>query len=157
MSKLTTVFKSPWKIKLYFLKKLPSLFFWGIKIKEINQNRSEILIKYNWRTQNPFNSIYFSALAGAAELSTGLLALSAIENHNVSMLVVGMNASFFKKAKGKVVFVCEDGDKIKKTVKKAIETKEGQILSVSSRGFNKKKEIIAEFEFTWSFKKRKEN
>jgi len=154
MSKSLSIFRSPFKMKMYFLKKLPSLFFWGVTVENIDKNKAEIAIKYGWRTQNPFRSIYFSALAGTAELSTGLLALLAIENANVSMLVTGMQARFIKKAKGKVVFICEQGNEIFATVSKAIDTGEGQEVLVISKGYNEEREIVAEFDILWSFKKR---
>ena len=141
-------------MKLYFLKKLPSLFFWNIKVEEIHPGKAKISIPYGWRTQNPFRSIYFSALAGAAELSTGLLAFLAIENKDISMLVVGIKGRFIKKANTKSYFICEQGQELIDTVNKSIETGEGQTVEVISRGYNENNELIAEFEFTWSFKKR---
>ncbi len=154
MSKLISIFRSPFKMKLYFLKKLPSLFFWNIRVEEIQPTRAKISIPYGWRTQNPFKSIYFSALAGAAELSTGLLAFLAAENQDISMLVVGVKGRFTKKANIRSFFICEQGQELIDTVNKAIETGEGQTVEVISRGFNENNELIAEFEFTWSFKKR---
>ena len=142
-------------MKLYFLKKLPSLFFWKIRVDEISATRAKISIPFSWRTQNPFRSIYFSALAGTAELSTGLLAFLAIENKNLSMLVVGVKGEFFKKANSRTYFVCEQGQDIIATVEKAIKTGEGQTVKVISKGYNSKDEIVAKFEFTWSFKERK--
>ena len=115
---------------------------------------AKISIKYGWKTQNPFGSIYFSALAGTAELSTGLLAMLAIEKEDVSMLVVGMQARFMKKAKGKIVFTCEDGIKISKAVQNAILTGEGQEVLAISKGYNEEGDIVAEFDILWSFKKR---
>ncbi|HHB51858.1 MAG TPA: DUF4442 domain-containing protein [Saprospiraceae bacterium] len=155
MSKLLSVFKSPFKMRLYFLKKLPSLFFWKIKVEDIQPTKSKISIPFCWRTQNPFRSIYFSALAGTAELSTGLLAFLAIENNNMSMLVVGVKGEFIKKANTKTYFICDQGQDIISAVHKAIETGEGQMVTVVSKGYNDQDELIAKFEFTWSFKQRK--
>ena len=154
MSTLLSIFHSPIKLKLYFLRKLPSLYFWGVRVKKIDTDKAEIAIKYGWRTKNPFRSIYFSALAGTAELSTGLLALLAIEKANVSMLVVGMQARFMKKAKGEVIFICDQGKDIFTTVQKAIDTGEGQEILVTSKGYNEEGVIVAEFDILWSFKKR---
>ena len=154
MSKLISTFRSTFKMKMYFFKQLPSLFFWGVRVEKIDKSRAEISIKYRWRTQNPFRSIYFSALAGTAELSTGLLALLAIEKANVSMLVVGMQARFMKKAKGKVIFICEQGEQIFDAVKKAIDSGEGQEVLVISKGYNEQGDIVAEFDILWSFKRR---
>jgi len=154
MNKLLSTFRSPVKFRLYLLKKLPSLFFWKIKVEEINKYRSKVSIPYCWRTQNPFRSIYFSALAGTAELSTGLLAFLAVEEQNVSMLVVGVNGRFTKKADSRTYFICKQGQKLIDTVDKAIKTGEGQTVKIISEGFNDNNELVAEFEFTWSFKKR---
>ena len=154
MSKLLLIFRSSLKLKIYFLKKLPSVFFWKIKVDEINENKSKISIPYCWRTQNPFRSIYFAALAGSAELSTGLLAFLAIEDKDVSMLVVGMKAQFSKKANTKTYFICEQGEEIQTAVNKAIKNGEGQTVTVISKGYNSDNELVAEFEFTWSFKLR---
>lgn len=141
-------------MKFYFLKKLPSVFFWKINVEEINSQKAVISIPYCWRTQNPFRSIYFSALAGAAELSTGLLAFLAVEDKNMSMLVVGMKAEFVKKANTKCYFICEQGKDIQDAVNKAIISQEGQLVTVVSKGFNEDDELIAQFEFIWSLKQR---
>lgn len=131
------------------------MFFWKIKVEDISSKKAVISIPYCWRTQNPFKSIYFSALAGAAELSTGLLAYISVENKNMSMLVVGMEAEFVKKANTKCYFICDQGKDIQKIVDKAIETQEGQSIKVVSKGYNESDEVIAKFEFIWSFKQRK--
>ncbi|RMF25391.1 MAG: DUF4442 domain-containing protein, partial [Bacteroidetes bacterium] len=65
---------SPWKLNLYFLKNLPSALWWGLRVRAISAEQAEVTIPFNWRTQNPFRSIYFAALAGAGELATGVLA-----------------------------------------------------------------------------------
>ena len=54
-------------------------------------------VPYKWLTQNPFRSTYFASLAMAAEMSTGILALSNVYKRNppFSMLVIKMEASLF--------------------------------------------------------------
>ena len=153
-TKLIGIFRSYWKFRFFLLRDLPSLLFWGIKVHKIDYDKAEILIPYSWRTKNPFGSIYFAAISGAAELATGLLAFLAIEGHNVSFLVVGVNGKFYKKAKGKIVFICNQGHLIRDSIYKAINSGQGETLTVKSIGYNEQNEIVAEFEFTWSFKKR---
>jgi acyl-coenzyme A thioesterase PaaI-like protein len=153
-SKLESVFNSGWQFRYFQLMKLPSLFFWGIKVHHIDSDRAEVTIPYRWTTQNPFGSIYFSAIAGAAELSTGLLAFLAIEGNNISFLVVGVNGKFYKKATTKTLFICDQGQLIRDAVNRAISTGQGEILTVKSLGYNEQREVVAEFDFTWSFKKR---
>ncbi|MGB3545398.1 MAG: hypothetical protein WBA17_00375, partial [Saprospiraceae bacterium] len=58
---------TPWKMRLaFFLRKLPTLFWWGVRVKSATEDRAEVTIPYTWRTQNPFKSVYFAAQAGAA-------------------------------------------------------------------------------------------
>lgn len=153
--KVLKILSSNWKFRLFLLKDLPSLFFWGIKIKNIDPNRAEIILPFNWRTKNPFRSIYFSALAGAAELATGLLVLQAVEGKNMSFLVVGTKGNFLKKATTKTVFICEEGSLVQEAIENAISTGEGSVFTLRSVGYNLGNELIAEFEFTWSVKSRK--
>ena len=73
------------------------------------------------------------------------------------MLVVALEAKFFKKAIGTTRFVCEEGMEIKQAIEKAIVQNEPQIIKVRSAGFNEANELVAEFWITWSFKARKKN
>lgn len=149
-------FSNPFKMKLYFLQKLPSLFFWGVQIKSISPERGQTRLPYGWRTQNPFQSTYFAAQNGAAELSTGMLALLALsEQAPCSMLIVGMEASFIKKATNWVTFTCEEGPAIQAAVQKAVETGEPQSITVSSVGVQEDTGVVvAKMSFTWSFKRK---
>lgn len=136
------------------MTKLPAAFFSGVKAKEIDEVKCATQVPYKWLTQNPFNSTYFASLAMAAEMSTGLLALSNVYKRNpaVSMLVTKMEALYFKKATGITFFTCEQGKEISVIIDEAIQTGEGKNIIVRSIGKNKAGELVAEFLFTWSFK-----
>jgi hypothetical protein len=145
--------QSKWKLYLYFLKNLPTAAWWGLRIKSVSQARAEVIIPYRWQTKNPFQSIYFAALVGAAELSTGVLAnLARIGSGNISMLVVGQSAEFLKKANSPIVFSCKEGELAQLAVQKAVETKEPQTLRMESIGRNANGETICKVYITWSFK-----
>ncbi len=146
--------KHPFKFRLYLFYKLPAAFFSGIKIKMIDEKKCITTVKYKWLTQNPFRSIYFASLAMAAEMSTGSLALSNIYKKKpaTSMLLVKMEAAYFKKATGSISFTCDEGIKITETIDKAFATGEPQTIIIKSKGKNNNDELIAEFLFTWSFK-----
>ncbi len=90
----------------------------------------------------------------AAEMSTGTLALSNVYKRTpaVSMLLVNMQANYFKKATGTIFFTCKEGKEITSLVEDAIQTGEGKSIVVKSAGRNKDGDIVAEFLFTWSFK-----
>lgn len=144
----------PGKMKLYFLKSLPMAFLAGLKILEINKEAAAVSVPYKYLNKNPFRSVYFAVLSMAAELSSGILALAAINDFSrpVSMLVLDMKALFLKKARTKIIFRCEDGKKISEAISKSIETGDGQTVEVFTSGTDEAGEIVAEFSFTWTFK-----
>lgn len=151
-SYLATV-RRPWKMNLYFLRYLPSALFWGIRITEASPERCTTRLRYGWRTQNPFRSIYFAAQAGAAEMSTGLLAIIALQGKPpVSMLVLEIRVEYFKKAKGTTFFTCTDGQAIEAAIERAISSGEGQTFTATSTGRLASGEEVSRTCLTWSFK-----
>jgi len=146
----------PLKFKLFLLTKLPSAFFAGIRIKDVDAERCVATIPYKWFTRNPFRSTYFACLSMAAEASTGLLAVTYVQDRGqpVSLLVIKLEANYFKKAVGRSYFQCTDGALIRNAIDQAIATGEGTTVRVCSIGTNEAGEVIAEFFITWSFKVR---
>lgn len=135
------------------LIKLPTLNFWGVKLVSLNFNECSTSVPYHWRTQNPFKSIYFAALAGAAELSTGALCMLAIQgNQSVSMLVINLQAEYYKKANQKITFICNQGEAIQQIISNLSETNPSNMITLVSNGYNENKELVAQFNISWSFK-----
>lgn len=146
--------KHPVKFRMFLFWKLPAAFFSGVKIMDIDEERSVVSVPYKWLTQNPFRSTYFASLAMAAEMSTGILAMMHIYRRTppVSMLITNMEATYFKKGTGTTYFVCEEGKLIYDKIVLSTTTGEPKSITVKSSGRNRKGEIVAEFLFTWSFK-----
>ncbi len=146
--------KHPVKFRMFLFSRLPSAYFAGVRVREVNENRCVVTVPYKWFSKNPFRSTYFACLSMAAEMSTGVLALAQVYKRKppVSMLVVKVESEYFKKATGRTRFVCEDGDNIRKMVEESIASGEGRVLRARSEGRNEKDEIVAEFYITWSFK-----
>ena len=142
---------------MYLLYRLPAAFFSGIKIRELGEERCVTSVPFKWLTQNPFRSTYFASLAMAAEMSTGMLALSNVYKRipPISMLVTKMEAVYFKKATGITTFTCTDGAAIAATIEKAIQSSEGVSIKARSTGVNENDEQVAEFFITLSFKAKK--
>ncbi|MEM1321064.1 MAG: DUF4442 domain-containing protein [Bacteroidota bacterium] len=145
---------SGFKFVLYMLFRLPTAIWWGLRVKSCTYQRSEITLPYGWRTQNPYKSIYFAAQAGAAELSTGVLASLAIQNRGcrISMLVRQIECEFVKKANSLTTYTCEDGEAVLETIQKAIDTGEGHTVTMTSTGVQTNGEVVSQFKVTWSFK-----
>lgn len=142
--------------KILFLK-LPIAKIAGLKFHYFDGNKAEISVKYGWLNQNPFRSMFWAVQGMAAELSTGVLCIDKIQKsgQKISMLVVGLEANFTKKAVGKIIFTCEQGVELDSVLAKAIETGEGQTLKMRSIGMDEKGDQVSEFFFTWSFKVKK--
>jgi len=92
----------------------------------------------------------------AAEMSTGVLATAHIQGRkpSLSMLVVGLEAAYFKKATGRTRFLCTDGSIIRKAIEEAVATGEAATVRACSVGTDEAGEVVAEFFITWSFKPR---
>lgn len=146
--------------RLFLFAKLPSAFFMGIKVRSVTSSEAKVTVPYSWRSQNPFKSTYFAAQAAAAEMSTGVLAMLALQGRGkVSMLITKMEATYGKKAISKATFTCLEGQKVMDAVKKAIETGEGQevkMLTIGTQIDKNGQEVeVSRFFFTWSFKAKK--
>jgi hypothetical protein len=148
--------RSPVRFRLYLLTQLPSAYFAGLRVVEVDEVGCSVAVPFKWFTRNPFRSTYFACLSMAAEMSTGILAMAAVYRRKpaVSMLVVGLQASFHKKATSRTTFVCVDGPAIKDAVAGCIATGEARQVKARSVGTNSNGEIVAEFIITWSFKAR---
>jgi len=134
--------------------KIPIAKIAGIKLQSYDGKKAEISVRHKWINQNPFNSMFWAVQGMAAEFSTGTLCIEKIRNsgHKISMLVVGLEANFTKKAVGKIIFTCNQGEELDAVLEKAIATREGQTLRMRSVGVDEKGDQVSEFFFTWSFK-----
>jgi len=143
---------TPSKINTFNLFKLPSVFFTGVRVKSIDNNSCTVTVKHRWINQNPFKSMFWAVQGMAAELSTGALVLMKIKQSGkkVSMLVTNNNASFTKKATGKITFICKDGHLIDQALNKSIDTGEGQAFWMQSVGTNEDGVVVSTFNFEWS-------
>lgn len=149
-------FRNNFKMRFYFLSKLPSAAWWGFRVKSVSHLRSEVSIPFGWRTKNPFRSIYFAALAGAGEFATGMLAIIAMQNRkDIAMLVIKQEAEFVKKADSRVTFTCEQGQEVIDVIQKTLDTGEAYPLMMNAVGRNVNGEEVCMIRITWSFKKRK--
>jgi hypothetical protein len=146
--------KHPVKFRMFLFSKLPSAFFAGVRVREVDEKHCVVTVPYKWFSQNPFRSTYFACLSMAAEMSTGSLAMAHVYKRKppVSMLVVKVESEYFKKATGRTSFLCEDGELIQKTIEESIATGEPRTIRAGSTGKNKEGELVAQFFITWSFK-----
>lgn len=148
------VIRSPFRFRLYLLARLPAAFFSGLGVEKADDDECIVTIPYKWFTRNPFRSTYFACLGMAAEMCTGILAMAHVykSNPRISMLVIGLEGHFTKKATGRTSFRCNDGAAIREAIAKSRATGEGQTVNAHAVGTDKAGEIVAGFTITWSFK-----
>jgi hypothetical protein len=146
--------KHPLKFRMFLFMKIPSAFFSGVRVREIDAQQCVVSIPYRWFSQNPFRSTYFACLSMAAEMSTGALAMAHVYKRTppVSMLVIAVESAYFKKATGPTFFACHDGNTMRDLIEESIRDGQGKTFRASSIGTNKDGEKVAEFYITWSFK-----
>lgn len=147
--------RTPWKLWLYFYKNLPSVLFFGVRLKSLTPYKAEVTVPFKWRTQNPFRSIYAGAQFAAAELSTGLIAGHIVHGRGrMAMLITGVEIEYVKKATSLTTFTCDEGQKLLDGVQRAIDLKEPQEVTVLTVGTQNDGEVVSRMKFTWSFKAR---
>jgi len=147
---------TPPKINLFLLTKLPSAWLCGVRLKHIDDTSCVTTATHKWINQNPFRSMYFAVQAMAAELSTGAIVMKAINESNlkISMLVAENTSAFHKKATGRIKFTCLDGELVKTSVKKCATEPEGQKFWMTSIARNENGDMVSEFKFLWTLRKK---
>lgn len=145
---------TPRKVNLFNMFKLPAAYFTGIRVKSINEKSCVVSVKHQWINQNPFKSMFWAVQGMAAELTTGALVMGKIKSsgRQISMLVLNNNATFTKKATGRIYFTCNDGEKVDDAIAKSIATGEGQTVWMQSVGKNSDGVEVSTFNFEWTLK-----
>lgn len=146
---------NPLMFSMGMLRRLPSVVFWGIRVSEIDKDVCKVTLPYSWRTQNPFKSIYFAAMAGAGELATGALCQLMLKGRPAhSMLVVDMKAEFYKKSSTKIVFTCDQGSEVSDLLDTLNNIGDSGQLTMVATGTNTHGETTGKIYVTWSFKRK---
>ncbi len=147
---------TPKHFNRFLFFKLPSAWLCGVRVAAVTQETCAVTVRYKWINQNPFRSMFWAVQGMAAELSTGAMVILAIKksSKNVSMLVLNSKASFTKKAKGKITFTCQDGDRVVKALQTTIANGEPQTFWMKSVGVNTEGVVVSTFDFEWTLKRK---
>ena len=144
-------------INTFLFFKLPSVWWCGIRVREISKESCSSNVRLGWFNKNPFKSLFWAVQGMAAELTTGILMMQAItaSKKNISMLVLNNKANFSKKAKGLIRFNCNQGKKINESINRLLETKKSQTVWVKSHGKDESGDIVSSFDFEWTIMLKK--
>ena len=143
---------TPFGINLYTFFNLPSAWWCGVRVKKIKRKCCSTKVNLNWINKNPFKSMFWAIQGMAAELSTGVLIMQASKSFkcDISMLVINNKATFTKKAKGQIVFSCNNGEAVEKTFTKLLKTNKSQTLWLQTIGVDEGGDIVSTFDFEWT-------
>jgi len=144
----------PRDVNLFSFFKLPAVWWMGVRLSYIDDQKAIVTVRHRWINQNPFKSLFWAVQGMAAELTTGAMVMDQIKEsgRNISMLVANNNANFSKKATGKITFTCIDGHLIADAIKNTIATGEGQTVWMRSVGVNGDGVVVSTFNFEWTLR-----
>ena len=147
---------TPNKINRWMLFKLPAAWLTGVRLTLIDESKCEVKVRFKWINQNPYRSMFWAVQAMAAELTTGMLLTKSIQDSNsdISMLLVSNKSSFYKKAVGRITFVCDEGEIAKQLINSTIKNSTSKAW-FKAKGYDEARDQVSEFDFEWSCKKRK--
>ena len=147
---------NPWGFRAYLLWNLPLAACAGVRLRSLDDSSCSVSLPGGWRTQNPFRSTYFAAQAMAAEMSTGApaMVLAAGAPASVALILREIRAVFSKRIQGQALFTFSDVAGMSAVVDKAARGTDGEMYTGRSIGRTADGTIAAEFEITWSFKRR---
>lgn len=142
--------------KKILTEKLPIAWIAGLRLEESSSSKTTIGVELDFLNQNPFESMFWAVQGMAAELAGGLLVMEAIQKlqKNIASLVVNVSADFTKKATGKILFSCEQGELVSTKIEEAAASGQPIIFKLESIGTDLASEIVSKFTFTWSVKLR---
>jgi acyl-coenzyme A thioesterase PaaI-like protein len=154
--KFTNDFLHPLKQRFFFLRQLPMALLAGVKLVALDEEKAIATVPFKPRNKNPFKSMYFAVQSMAAELSTAappMLALRGMDA-NVALIIVKNEAFYFKKATTKITFTCTDYKKYADALAQLKNGGDTAEVTAIAKGTDEHGVEVAEFRFTWSFKRR---
>lgn len=140
------------------LLKIPLLAFCTPQVIRIDDERSEVKVRLDWRTQNHLGVMYFGALAMGAELSIALKAIQEIQKskQRIDFIFQDFEAKFLKRADGPTHFICNEAQGVAALIQKA--TQSSERFSQTFNGFacleGHEDEPVMTYKLTLSVKNR---
>lgn len=135
---------------------IPIAWIAGVRLEKFEKNEVQTYVELDFLNQNPFKSMFWAVEGMAAEFAGGMMLIAKIQQlgKNIASLVVKNESYFSKKAIGKIIFTCNEGNIIDNSIQEAIHSKEGVNFKLTSVGTDESGDEVAKFIFTWSIKLR---
>lgn len=152
-SNLAKKLTSPWQLRLWMLTKLPMGLVSGMYVESLDENSCVVVLRDRWWIRNPFGSVFWAVMGMAAELSTGALVFAYASGSDVKFILVGMEAKFFKKTKGKSYYFCDTGSNVLKSIEHLVNTNDPGFVMLPVTAKDQAGQVLATFTFQWQLGK----
>jgi len=141
------------RFRVFTALSMPTAWFAGLRIRELDNNVCVTTLPGGWRTQNPFKTMYWAVQGMGAELSTGAapFAMSKSLPQKLRMFVVATEAKFTKTAKGKIIFTCNEVSLAKAAIEESIVTGKPVECNLNSIATDSSGDVVSEWIFKWNF------
>ena len=118
--------KANWKLFLFSSFMVPMIGFCRPRVVTLKENEIAIKIPLRRRTKNHVNSMYLGVMTIGADLASGFLAFYILQELGLKSdpIFKGMEAEYFKRAESDVIFVCKEGETIRRMIDELKDTKE---------------------------------
>ena len=144
---------NPLQLRLWMLAKLPMGLLSGMYVDSLDENQCVVVLKDRRWIRNPFGSVFWAVMGMAAELSTGALVYAYASGSDVKFILTGMEAKFFKKAKGKSYYFCGAGLDVLRSFELSINHNDACIVILPVTAKDEAGQVLATFSFQWQLRK----
>lgn len=134
--------------------RMPLLALAGARIEQVDLDGARVRLPYGWKTQNIFGTMYFAAIAMAAEAACGSLVLlhNQQRNSKFAPIVKRVEADFSKAAKSDIIFECFEGDVVVDLFERAFASRQREEAVLEVIGRTRKDGEVARIKVTWSIR-----
>lgn len=141
------------KFRLFSALSMPAARFAGLRMDRIDDEVCMTSIPGGWRSRNPFKTMYWAVQGMGAELATGAppFAISRAMPEKLRMFVIGTEATFTKRAKGRITFTCNEVSAVRDAIEQSMDTGESIDCDLKSVGRDASGDIVSEWVFKWNF------
>ncbi len=141
------------KFRLFSALSMPAARFAGLRMDRIDDEVCMTSIPGGWRSRNPFKTMYWAVQGMGAELATGAppFAMSRAMPEKLRMFVIGTEATFTKRAKGRITFTCNEVSAVRDAIEQSMDTGESIDCDLKSVGRDASGDIVSEWVFKWNF------
>jgi hypothetical protein len=151
--KLAASLRQKWKLRWWMMRRLPMGMLSGMHIISLDEESCTVELKDRWWIRNPFGSVFWAVMSMAAELSTGALVLAYTQPVGIQFILVGFEAKFLKKAKGKSFYFCHAGKEVARSISNITNTTAPCVITLPVRAQDESGQVLAEFECYWQLRK----